>query len=82
MQIVFLKDGKGSMIEFIQNDREPAFTGKGISIGFYVEDIEKTEKHLKEQSVSIESGPVIMGGGVKMMHVRDNNGLGLGFVQM
>lgn len=81
MEIVFLKDEKGGLIEFIRNDRQPAYSGEGISIGFYVEDIEKTAAHLRNQKVEIINGPVTMGNGVKLMQIRDNNGLELGFVQ-
>jgi lactoylglutathione lyase len=81
IQIVFLNDNHGNKLEFIQNENEKPFSGEGISIGFYVEDIEAVEKDLKSKGIKIESGPVTLGSGVKLMNIKDNNGLVLGFVQ-
>jgi lactoylglutathione lyase len=80
MEIAFM-DGSGLQVEFICDDKMPPFSGSGISLGFYVNDMEKTAAFLKEQQVAILSGPVTMKNGVKLLQARDCNGLELGFVQ-
>ncbi|MCJ7524727.1 MAG: VOC family protein [Candidatus Aminicenantes bacterium] len=80
MEIAFM-DGSGMQVEFISDDKTPPFSGSGISLGFYVPDVEKTAAHLKEQQVEILSGPSTMKNGVKILQARDCNGVGLGFVQ-
>jgi predicted enzyme related to lactoylglutathione lyase len=81
MHITFMEDQKGNMLEFIQNEKGTVYNGKGISLGFYVEDIRHIEEHLKSNNVEILYGPVKTGSGVQLLHARDLNGLELGFVQ-
>jgi len=80
MEIAFM-DGSGLQVEFIHDDKTPPFSGSGISLGFYVDNMEKTAAHLKEQQVEILSGPTTMKNGVKMLQARDCHGVELGFVQ-
>ena len=81
LEIVFLNDMHGNKLEFIQNEKEKPFSGEGISIGFYVKDINAVEKQFKDKGIKIESGPMTLKSGVKLMNIKDNNGLVLGFVQ-
>jgi len=81
-EIAFMDDGSGGTVEFIKGDGEKVFDGSGVSIGFYVDDIEKTAAFLKSQNVAIVSGPVTVPNGTKLLGARDVNGLDLGFVQM
>ncbi|MBN2544272.1 MAG: VOC family protein [Spirochaetes bacterium] len=81
MEIIFMDDKHGNQIEFIHDKNEKPYTGCGLSIGFYVPDIEKIEKHLKNKNVEIVFGPVTMPSGVKIIHAKDINGVELGFVQ-
>jgi lactoylglutathione lyase len=81
IDIVFLDDKHGNQIEFIKNEKVKSYSGEGISIGFYVEDINKIEEHLKANNVKITNGPVTLGSGVKLLSAKDNNGVELGFVQ-
>ena len=81
MEIAFLGDGSGGQIEFISGGDEPVFSGKGISIGFHVEDMEKTVRMLADKGVPIVYGPLKMPNGVRLLGARDPNGLDLGFVQ-
>jgi lactoylglutathione lyase len=67
LEIVFLNDTFGNKLEFIQNENEKPFSGQGISIGFYVKDINAVEKLMKDKGIN--------------MNIKDNNGLVLGFVQ-
>jgi len=80
MEIAFM-GGAGLQVEFIHDERGEPFQGSGVSLGFYVADIEKTAALLRENQVEIVSGPVAMKGGVKLLGARDCNGLELGFVQ-
>lgn len=80
MEIAFM-EGSGLQVEFIRDEQTPPFSGSGISLGFYVPDMEKTAAHLKENLVGILSGPITMKNGVKLLHARDCNGVELGFVQ-
>jgi lactoylglutathione lyase len=81
IEIVFMDDKNDNKIEFIKNDKAKPFSGEGISIGFYVDDIYKIEKHLKDNKVNIVNGPILLKSGVKLLSIKDNNGVELGFVQ-
>jgi len=81
MEIIFMDDKHGNQIEFINDKKVKPYEGCGLSIGFYVDDIEKIEKHLKNKNVEIVFGPVTMPSGVKIIHAKDINGVELGFVQ-
>jgi len=80
MEIAFM-DGSHLQVEFIHDDKTPPFSGSGISLGFYVDNMEKTVAHLKEHKVEILSGPIVMKNGVKLLQALDCNGVELGFVQ-
>ncbi len=80
MEIAFMGGG-GQQVEFICDDQALPYNGSGVSLGFYVHDIEQTAAHLKENQVEIVSGPIAMKSGVKLLGARDPNGLELGFVQ-
>ena len=81
ISITFLKDDAGHEIEFITDDSKVSYSGKGLSLGFYVKDIYETEKMLKSKNVRIISGPVELKSGVKLLGALDINGLELGFCQ-
>jgi predicted enzyme related to lactoylglutathione lyase len=81
MEIVFMDDQHGQQIEFIKDSKELPYSGSGLALGFYVQDIEKTAEHLEKQKVNILYGPLSLPSGVKLLHARDNNGLELGFVE-
>lgn len=81
MSITFLRDDAGHELEFITDASTAPYSGKGISIGFYVKDIYATEKMLKSKNVQIVSGPVELKSGVKLLGSMDINGLELGFIQ-
>jgi lactoylglutathione lyase len=80
MEIAFM-GGSGVQVEFVHDELAPAYSGSGISLGFYVGDIEKTAALLRENQVEIISGPLTMKNGVKLLNARDCNGVELGFVQ-
>ena len=80
VEIVFVDDGYGNRLEFISGTNRTV-EAKGISIGFKVENIEKTYEHLKNNGVKIIFGPEDMPSGVKLLNALDINGVELGFVQ-
>ena len=80
MEIVFMDDGSGNLLEFISGAGKTVEI-KGLSIGFDVSDIEKTRDHLVSHGVKIIYGPATMPSGVKLMNALDINGVELGFVQ-
>lgn len=79
MEIVFM-DGGGIEVEFIL-DGNPVDPPSGVSLGFYVDDMDKTLAHLGREGVEILSGPDTMPNGVRLLRARDCHGLDLGFVQ-
>jgi lactoylglutathione lyase len=81
IEIAFMDDGHGQQIEFIKDLKELPYSGSGLSLGFYVENITKTLAHLEGHGVEILFGPLTMESGVKLLHARDSNGLELGFVE-
>jgi lactoylglutathione lyase len=80
LEIAFM-DGTGLQVEFIHDDQSPPYSGTGISLGFYVADMDKTVAHLKNNQVVILSGPLTMKNGTRLLQARDCNGVDLGFVQ-
>ncbi len=80
MEITFM-GGSGVQVELIHGDQVPPYQGSGISLGFYVADMEQTLALLKENHVEIVSGPHVMKSGIKLLSARDINGVDLGFVQ-
>ena len=80
MEIAFL-GGSGTQLELIQDAQSPPGKAAGISLGFYVTDMEQTLAMLRANQVEIVSGPTTMKSGVKLLGARDINGLELGFVQ-
>lgn len=80
MEIAFLSDGAGGQVEFIQ-DEEPAYEGRGASLGFRVADAEAWAAELRVRGVTVTYGPIAMPNGVKLLGAKDPNGLDLGFVQ-
>ncbi|MCU0237703.1 MAG: VOC family protein [Acidobacteria bacterium] len=80
MEIAFMGGG-GTQLEFIHDDMTPAYKGRGLSLGFYVADMEQTMALLNQNQVEIVSGPLVMKNGVKLLSARDINGVDLGFVQ-
>lgn len=80
VEIVFMDDGHGNLIEFISGTGH-IFKGDGISIGFDVPDIEAAAEHLRKHNVAIVFGPTAMPSGVKLLHAKDINGLEIGFVE-
>jgi len=80
IEIVFMDDGDGNLLEFVSGTGKTVET-KGLSIGFNVEDIEKTHEHLQKNNVRVVFGPQTMPNGVKLLNALDINGVELGFVQ-
>ena len=82
MEIVFLSDGSGGTVEFIRSENDKMYSGEGLSLGFYTDDMDKIIAHLKAHNVPVLSGPAVTPDGTKLLSARDINGLELGFVQM
>jgi lactoylglutathione lyase len=80
VELAFVNDGHGGVLEFITGTGHVVET-RGISLGFIVEDIEKTAAHLRVQDVTIVFGPETTPAGVKLLNARDLNGVDLGFVE-
>ena len=81
IEIAFMDDGAGHSVEFIRTGHDAPYSGRGASLGFDVEDMEKTIEHLKTHRVEIVSGPHATPDGTKLLQARDLNGFELGFVQ-
>jgi len=79
MEIVFM-DGGGIEVEFVF-DGNPVPPPAGVSLGFFVDDMDKILAHLGRESVEILAGPDTMPNGVRLLRARDCHGLELGFVQ-
>ncbi len=81
---VFLKDENNSVLELVGYDN--AIVGskehKGsVSIGFSVEDMDKTIAMLKDNGIEIVSGPIETPGGVRLLFIEDPNGVEVEFVE-
>jgi predicted enzyme related to lactoylglutathione lyase len=81
IEIAFLSDEKGSVIELIQRPGDVDLSACPVSLGFEVEDIHAVRDLLSENGVEILMGPTEAGGGTILMQAKDVNGFRLGFVQ-
>ena len=83
VKIVFMADGQGHTVEFVQSGNGMPFAGRGVSLGFYVDDIEAEVERLRSLGVKIVSGPTGQKDDrVRFLRAEDLNGFELGFVQM
>ncbi len=81
--------GNGSEIAFL-GDRETkleliggagGFSGRGISIGFTVDDLDAKLAFVKENGVAVHSGPFSPNPATRFFFVKDPDGLLVQFVQ-
>ena len=79
MEITFM-DGGNIEVEFIHTEG-PVEIPAGVSLGFFVDDMDETVTRLGLEGVEIVSGPDTMPNGVRLLRARDCHGLDLGFVQ-
>lgn len=85
INIVFLKDeydGKIELIEYEQN-KEVDVSGKEsiVSIGFAIDDLEKSMKMLNENNIKIIRGPIQTPGGQKFLFIKDPDGVEIELIQ-
>ncbi len=81
--IVFLKGEADCIIELIE-DKETSFeenTNSNFSIGFTVEDMDKTINNLKNNNIKIVRGPIEVSGNTKLAFIKDPNGIDIEFVE-
>lgn len=81
IEIAFISDQKGSVIELIQRPGDVDLSACPVSLGFEVDDINAVRDLLTENGVDILMGPTEVGGGTVLMQAKDLNGFRLGFVQ-
>lgn len=79
-EIAVLKD-KSGIIEFIAGKEMKVFQGKGLMLGFEVEDIKQMYDYCNIQNIKILNPPKRLNDGLKLMTVEDIHGLILEFVQ-
>jgi lactoylglutathione lyase len=70
--IVFMGDGE-TMLELMSGGS--GAQGQDISIGFAVDDLDKTAVMFGEKGVSIHSGPFSPAPGIRFLFVQDPDGL-------
>lgn len=81
-RIVFLGD-QIEQIEIIENTMLKNISmGRNISIGFIVDSLEDTIKHLETNKIRIHSGPLQPSPNIKFIYVLDPNGLKVQFAQI
>ncbi|NLE16501.1 MAG: VOC family protein [Spirochaetales bacterium] len=80
-ELAFLGDGP-TQIELIhRSNGEPQGIGKGISLGFGVEDLDGMMLKIKELGLEIHEGPFAPNPHVRFFYVLDPNGLRIQFVE-
>jgi len=80
-EIAFMETG-GTEVELIEDeDNKNVNIGKGISLGFEVESLDKMMEFIKEKSIEVESGPIQPNPNVKFFYVLDPNGVRIQFVE-
>ncbi|MBA1335767.1 MAG: Lactoylglutathione lyase [Firmicutes bacterium] len=85
VDIVFLEDKNGNKIELIASGHMKNACSEDsvqlVSIGFEVEDLDKTMEVLKEKDIPVVRGPVETPGGERFIFVLDPNGAEIEFIQ-
>ncbi|TYB32085.1 MAG: VOC family protein [Candidatus Mcinerneyibacterium aminivorans] len=81
--IIFLKGKSEFMIELIadKNEEVSKKVSSNLSMGFIVENMDKTVKNLKEKNVEIIRGPMEVSGNTKLAFIRDPNGVEIEFIE-
>lgn len=80
-ELAFLGDGQ-TQIELIHHSgRQAPETGKGISLGFAVEDLELMMERIKDKGLTMYDGPFAPNPHVRFFYVLDPNGLKIQFVE-
>ncbi|MTI71372.1 MAG: VOC family protein [Firmicutes bacterium] len=82
INIVFLKDDDGNKFELIENKMEnKSFDRKSIvTLGFDVENLDKTMYFLKQNNIKIAKGPITIPNG-RFIVIEDPNGVGIGLYE-
>lgn len=85
VNIVFLEDKNGNKIELVESTHMKNACSEDsiqlVSLGFEVEDMDKTMEALKEKNIPVVRGPVETPGGEKLLFVLDPNGAEIEFIQ-
>ncbi|QHQ59434.1 VOC family protein [Anaerocolumna sedimenticola] len=80
-EITFLGEGE-TKLELIHNKNNSSVNiGADISLGFEVKSLEKMTTFLKENNISIHSGPFSPNPHIKFIYVLDPNGLKIQFAE-
>ena len=80
-EITFLGEGE-TKIELVHNkNNSSANIGADISLGFEVKSLDEKIKFLKENNISIHSGPFQPNPHIKFIYVLDPNGLKIQFAE-
>ncbi len=82
MNILFMSDCNGSLIELIKMEgcSSSCESGKEVSIGFLVDDLDEKIRELKSKNIDIR-GPVDVPGGVRFIFIKDPNGVDIELVE-
>ena len=85
INIVFLKDeynGKIELIEYEQNKKvEDSGNAAIVSIGFAIDDLDKSIKMLSESNIKITRGPIQTPSGTKFLFIKDPDGVEIELIQ-
>lgn len=83
VEIVFLGDGSGrTEVELIKDDKVTDIDlGKSISLGFEVDELEKTLKFVAGRGYDSEGGIIQPTPNVKFFFIKDPNGLKVQFIE-
>lgn len=81
IKIIFLNDEKGMKLELLYDEHNTVSNGGVVSLGFPVNDIDKTVKYLKEKNVGALKGPIHIPGGEKLLFAQDPDGVEIEFIE-
>ncbi len=85
INIVFLKDeynGKIELIEYEQNKKvDDPGNASIVSIGFAIDDLNKSMKMLSESNIQIIRGPIQTPSGTKFLFIKDPDGVEIELIQ-
>ena len=85
INIVFLKDEDNGKIELIEYEQNKEIDDSGnasiVSIGFAIDDLDKSMKILSECNINIIRGPIQTPSGAKFLFIKDPDGVEIELIQ-
>ena len=83
MQLIFLRGEGEVMVELIENRSIVKLdkVSSNVSIGLFIDDMDKILELLKSQKILIKRGPITVPNGNRLLFIEDPNGVEIEFIE-